>query len=118
MNRSAIAGYTAAQYDYAVLLLKGLGLKQDQGNAIDYLKAAANKGLPGAQNRLANLYKDGVGVDKSMVEAAKWRELSKKAGVVDEPLDKELALLSAADRTAAAKAAADWEDSRKVGTLE
>ena len=118
MNRAAVAGYTAAQYDYAVMLLKGLGLNQHKAFAIEYLRAAAGKGVPGAQNRLANIYMDGAGADKDATEAVKWRTLAKKAAVIDEPLDARIAKLPAADQTAGAKRAADWEDTRKAGTIE
>ena len=66
--------------DYAVLLLKGFGLTKDEPKAIVYLKAAAEKGVSGAQNRLAWVNLEGIGTDKNPVEAAKWRLIAKRGG--------------------------------------
>lgn len=114
MNRAAVAGHTPAQYDYAVMLLRGLGLERDKGKAVIYMRAAAEKGVPGAQNRLAHMYKDGVAVDPNPVEALKWRLIAKPQ--VDDPaIDAELAKLSRDDRRAGEKAAADWRLKEAAG---
>ncbi len=114
MNRAAVAGHTAAQYDYAVMLLRGLGLERDRGKAGLYMRAAAEKGVPGAQNRLAHMYKDGVAVDKDTVEAMKWRTIA-KAQVEDPAIDAELAKLPKTDKQAAEKAAAAWRLKEAAG---
>ncbi len=114
MNRAAVAGHTPAQYDYAVMLLRGLGLERDKGKAVIYMRAAAEKGVPGAQNRLAHMYKDGVAVDPNPVEALKWRLIAKPQ--VDDPaIDAEFAKLSRDDRRAGEKAAADWRLKEAAG---
>ncbi|MBC8128706.1 MAG: hypothetical protein H7Y08_00110, partial [Rhizobiaceae bacterium] len=40
-----------------------------------------------AMNRIAHLYKDGVGVEADKVEAAKWSVLAKRAANTDAVLD-------------------------------
>jgi TPR repeat protein len=103
----------AAQYDYAVLLLKGLGLTADEPKAIAYLKAAADKNIPGAQNRLAHIYREGVGVKKDLGEAAKWRLIAKAGGEgTDKVLDELIASLPKSDQQAAERAAIQWREKK------
>lgn len=114
LGRAAAGGHTAAQFDYAILLLRGLGLNQDVPFAVDYLRAAAEKGIGGAQNRLAHLHLEGVRVDKSPVEAAKWRLIAKASGLADDGLDAQVAKLSKADLAAAEKLANAWREARAI----
>ena len=76
-----------AQLEYALVLWRGLGLTRDEPKAIPYLKSAAQKGLAAAQNRLAHVYVEGVGVEKDKQEAAKWRLIAKAGGMQDPELD-------------------------------
>jgi TPR repeat protein len=92
------------------MLLRGLGLTADEPKAVGYLRSAAEKGIAGAQNRLAHVYLEGIGVDRSAVEAAKWRLLAKASGLEDAVLDKALASLSKADRATAERAASEWRE--------
>jgi TPR repeat protein len=101
---------TAAQFEYAVILLRGLGLKNDEPKAIPYLKSAAEKGLVTAQNRLAHVYAEGVGVKKSHLEAAKWRLIAKAGGLKDEKLDALVGGLPKEQQAAAQKAAVEWRE--------
>ncbi len=63
-----------------------------------------------AQNRLAHVYADGVGVEKSQLEAAKWRLIAKAGGLKDEKLDMLVAELPKEQRAAAQKAAIEWRE--------
>ena len=110
MRRAAEQGMSEAEYDYAVMLLRGQGLNADMPKALDYLKIAANKGIAGAQNRLAHLIAEGERLDKNLVEAAKWRLLARENGIRDDVLDKLVGRLSRADAAAAEKAAHDWRE--------
>ena len=112
--KAAEQGLPAAQYDYAVMLLQGRGLKVDEGKAVTYLQAAADKGVAGAQNRLGHLYAEGVGVEANPVEAAKWRFIAKAAGVTDDKLDLYVAALPDADRTKAEAAATEWRERKRI----
>jgi uncharacterized protein len=99
-------------------LLKGYGLNADMPRAIEYLKSAANKGLAGAQNRLAYVYAEGVRVDKDPIEAAKWRLIARDGKVADETLDAMLAKLSRGDREKAERAAQTWRDDMALELMQ
>lgn len=114
LRRAAEQGMAEAQFDYAVMLFRGFGLNADRPRAVDYLKAAAEKGVPGAQNRFAHLLLDPERGKTQPVEAAKWRILAKAAGLPDDELDKRIARLSSADRTAAEAAAREWRERREI----
>ncbi|GAB5457075.1 MAG: SEL1-like repeat protein [Henriciella sp.] len=48
----------------------------------DYVRRAAEKGLPAAQYRLAKLHETGLGVPRDLVEARQWTEKAAKGGNV------------------------------------
>ena len=98
------------------MLLKGQGINADMPKAVDYMKSAAEKGVPGAQNRLAHMLADGVSITRDPKEAAKWRLIAKAAGFADEALDKMVARLSATDRRAAEEQASLYFDRSLLGT--
>jgi TPR repeat protein len=99
-------------------LLKGFGLKKDEPKIVAYLKSAAEKGIAGAQNRLAYLHLEGVGTGKNAVEAAKWRLIAQKNGIEDKKLDDMIASLPKADRAKAQAAASEWSDRIQIQGLE
>jgi TPR repeat protein len=110
IGKAAIAGNLDATVEYAVLLFKGHGVPPDQKRGAALFRTAAEKGVPVAQNRLARCYSHGAGVQKNLDEAAKWHLIAKANGVEDAELDKTVARLSKADRSAAESAAADWRE--------
>jgi uncharacterized protein len=118
IGKAAAAGHTDAQVDYAVLLFRGHGVPPDQKHGAQLFRAAAEKGVVIAQTRLARCYANGAGVDKDLVQAAKWHLIAKAAGGEDEALDKLLAKLSKADRAKAEKAAEEWRDRTQIGIEE
>ena len=79
------------------------------------MRAAADKGLAGAQNRMAYLYLDGIKVKRDPVEAAKWRLIAKKNGFDDKTLDAMVAKLPQAERRKATAEASAWADKIRVG---
>jgi len=99
-----------AFYDRAVRSLQAW-----QADALELFRAAAERGVAVAQNRLARCYAHGAGVEASPVEAAKWHLIAKAAGQADDSLDKIVAKLSKADRAKAQKAADEWRDRTQVG---
>jgi TPR repeat protein len=115
IGKAAAQGHTEAQLDYAVLLFRGHGVPPDQKRGAALFRAAAEKGMAVAQNRLARCYVHGAGVEKSMIDAATWHLIAKAGGVPDESLDKTVAKLSKADRAKAEKAAAAWRDKSLMG---
>jgi TPR repeat protein len=118
IGKAAAAGHTDAQVDYAVLLFRGHGVPPDQKHGAQLFRAAADKGMVIAQTRLARCYANGAGVDKDLVQAAKWHLIAKAAGGEDETLDKLVAKLSKPDRTKAEKAAEEWRDRTQIGIEE
>jgi hypothetical protein len=92
------------------MLLRGLGLTKDEPKAIPYLRSAAQKGLTAAQNRLAYVYSEGVGVKKNPQEAAKWRLIAQAGGLKDDTLDQLISKLPKAQQTAAEQAALEWRE--------
>lgn len=116
LRQAASSGLVEAEYEYAVALLQGRGLNEDRPDIPRLLRSAASKGVPGAQNRLAHLIFEGRIVRTDPVEAAKWRLLAKAGGIADAALDKQLAALPKAQRTAAADAADRFREASAVGT--
>ena len=108
----------AAEFEYAVMLLQGRGLKADEPKALHYLQSAAEKGVPGAQNRMGHVYAEGVGVERNPFEAAKWRLIAKSSGLADDKLDLLIAALPDADRLKAQAAAEAWRDARQVKVMQ
>ena len=118
MRRAAEQGMPDAEYDYAVMLLKGFGLNADVPKTVDYLKSAANKGVAGAQNRLAHVILEGVLVLPNGAEAAKWRLLAKDNGLADAALDEYLAKMSKTERATAEAAAQTWREKAALDMTE
>ena len=119
IGKAAVQGHLDAQIDYAVILFKDHDLPADEKTKLhrqgfELLLSAANKGSPVAQNRLARCYAQGVGIEKSLAEAAKWHLVAKAGGVEDEVLERLVAKLSRADRAKAQQAADEWREQALV----
>jgi hypothetical protein len=65
-------GNSAAQFNVAVLLEKGLGVARDVATAARWYRMAAEQGDPEAQYDIAVLYETGSGVPKDAEAARKW----------------------------------------------
>jgi TPR repeat protein len=100
------------------MLLRGFGLNADAPKAVDYLRAAAEKGIAGAQNRLAHVMADGLHGEKNLIEAVKWRLIAKESGIKDDTLDALVGKLSKAERLTAEKAAQEWRDRTAAGVVQ
>jgi uncharacterized protein len=98
-----------------VILFQGRGVPPDQKAGAQLFRAAAEKGVVVAQNRLARCYSHGAGVENNLVEAAKWHFIAKAGGIADDNLDKAIAKLSKADRAKAQKAADEWRERTEIG---
>src|SRR5690606_9290025 len=117
MRRAAEQGLIEAEYDYALMLLRGFGLNADVPKAVDYLRSASEKGFAGAQNRLAHLLADDEHGGPDLVEAAKWRILARESGIEDSKLDELIAQLSPDNQLSAERAAEEWRERVAVGIL-
>jgi hypothetical protein len=73
-------------------------------------RKAALMGNPVAQDRLAIMLANGLGVPADPVEAAKWHLISKAAGETDLALDDFVNKLDTKSRAAAEQAAKPWVD--------
>src|SRR5271166_1010234 len=74
---AAESGEAAAQFNLGILYDShlddnGYVIKGDRVEAIKWLLAAAEQGLPRAQSRLAELYTDGPNTSENDVDACAW----------------------------------------------
>jgi len=87
LTRAARAGYDTAQLDLGIWLIDGVAGPKDYEEGFKWMKRAAEGGNVMAQNRLAHLYRAGIGTEQDRVAAAKWYVLSRRAGLQDHDLD-------------------------------
>ena len=71
---SAEQGDRYAQYNLAVMLLKGQGTTPDAEEAFQWCCLAAEQGLAEAQRQLGDLYHAGHGVARDVALADAWYE--------------------------------------------
>jgi hypothetical protein len=74
---AAESGEAAAQFNLGILYDSrlddnGYAIKGDRAEAIKWLRAAAEQGLPRAQSRLAAIYIDGANTLENDVDACAW----------------------------------------------
>jgi TPR repeat protein len=87
LRAAAINGQEAAQIEYGIWLINGKGGEARPQEGFRFLKRAADRGNPIAINRVAHLYKDGIGTEPDTLEAAKWAVLAKRLANTDPVLD-------------------------------
>jgi TPR repeat protein len=115
IGKAAAAGHPEAALEFGVILFRGHGVPVDEKRGVEMFRSAAEKGLASAQDRLARCYVYGAGVEKNLVQGAKWYLLAKAGGIEDAGLEKVLSQLSNADRSKAQKAASEWRDRAQAG---
>ena len=84
---AAIKGHDTAQIELGIWLINGRGGPPDPLSGFRWLKGAAESGNPIAINRVAHLYREGIGTTRDTDEAAKWAVLARRAGNADPGLD-------------------------------
>ncbi|MFD2236196.1 tetratricopeptide repeat protein [Aureimonas populi] len=87
LHAAAVRGHETAQIDLGIWLINGRGGPSDPLGGFRWLKGAAERGNPIAVNRVAHLYKDGVGTTRDTAEAAKWTVLARRMRNADPALD-------------------------------
>lgn len=87
LTRAARAGYDTAQLDLGIWLIDGVAGDKDYEKGFTWMQRAAEGGNVMAQNRLAHLYRAGIGTKQDRVAAASWYVLSRRAGLQDHELD-------------------------------
>ena len=102
---AATNGHDTAQIELGIWLINGKGGPSSAGDGARWLRRAAGHGNPIAMNRIAHLYKDGIGVVADKAEAAKWSVLAKRADNTDAVLDEFFRKLDEASQRAALEAA-------------
>ena len=65
-----------------IMYIKGLGVPQDYGMGMRWMRIAADKGLVDAQNEVGIMLQQGWGVARSEAEAVKWFRLAADQGSV------------------------------------
>lgn len=103
-RRAADGGDAKGMHAYGMYLFEGVGGARDQGEALAWLKKAAERGLVDSQYNVAKLYETGdEAIQPDPAQAYKWYVIAARAGDGDaqaavERLDKTIA---AATRTQA-----------------
>jgi uncharacterized protein len=105
LTEAAKGGSDTAQIELGIWLLNGRGGPPDPLEGFRWLKGAAERGNPIAVNRMAHLYKDGVGTARDRGQAAMWTVLARRASNSDATLDGWFRTLPDADQKAALEAA-------------
>src|SRR5450432_3645929 len=109
-RRAAELGDLQSQFNVGQAYRKGAGVAQDYAQAAYWYRKAAEAGSPSAQGEYALLFAQGQGVPLDYVQAYAWMELAASAGNSEssENRDHLLTLLSASQKEAARKLAADY----------
>ncbi len=81
--KAARRNFDTAQLDLATWLVEGRGGDRDLKAGFSWMKIAAEAGNVAAQNRLAKLYRGGLGVEADPVVAAAWYIIARRAGLSD-----------------------------------
>lgn len=87
LRRAAINGFSIAEIEYGIWLINGRGGQARPKEGFEFLRTAALRGNPIAVNRVAHLYKDGLGTEPNAEEAAKWAVIAKRLDNSDPALD-------------------------------
>lgn len=81
--RAARQNFDTAQLDLGTWLVEGRGGDADAKRGFSWLMRAAIGGNVAAQNRVAKLYRAGIGTEGDPILAAAWYMLAKRSGLSD-----------------------------------
>ena len=109
LTRAARAGIDTAQVELGIMLANGKDVPKDEAAAISWFRIAAGSGNVIARNRLAHLLLKNVESEKTVVEAAMWHMLARRAGREDFDLDQFVASLDEETRSKALALANRWQ---------
>ncbi len=73
-------GDARAEFILGVMYANGLGVPQDDKEAVKWFRLAADQGTAGAQYSLGLMYANGLGVPRDHKEAVKWYRLAADQG--------------------------------------
>ena len=108
--KAVLADNTDAQVEYGIALFNGEGVDRNEEAATALFRKAAMRGSAIAQDRLARILASGRGAPRDLVEATKWRLISRAGGETDLELDDVINKLDPQTRAAGEKAAKPWLD--------
>ncbi|WP_367717545.1 tetratricopeptide repeat protein [Nitratireductor sp. GISD-1A_MAKvit] len=83
LARSARQNFDTAQLDLGTWLIEGRGGPPNMEAGFRWLKRAAEGGNIAAQNRVAKLYRAGIGTEPDVIEGAAWYVSARRAGLID-----------------------------------
>lgn len=106
-RKAADQGMADAQYNLGVMYGNGEGVDENMAEVVKWISLSAGQGFAPAQLRLGIMYQDGIGLPRDRAEALKWFRRAAAAGNED---------AAARMRALAARAAADAEDAKPIGT--
>ncbi len=109
LQQASIAGNLDAMVEFAIAEFNGEGTAKDESAAARLFLAAARRGSPIAQNRLARILMAGRGMPADPTQAIRWHIIAKAAGAGDPELDLFASKQPQAVRDAAEKAAKKWQ---------
>lgn len=96
LEQAARQGHPPAQIELGSMLAEALEEKS-QKEGFSWLMRAAAAGNPAAQNRVAKLYRAGVGVEPDRIAAASWYLRARRGGLVDPLMEDQLEGLTEAE---------------------
>ena len=103
---AAANGDPSAEYEVAVRLADGQGIKQDLNEAVTWYQRSAARGFAPAQYRLGTMYERGLGVGQDLGRATAWYRSAAEKGNLKAMHN--LAVLNASSSAADYQAAARW----------
>ncbi len=83
LRTQAEQGDADAQFILGVGYARGLGVPQDDAEAVRWYRLAAEQGDARAQSNLGSMYETGRGVPQDYVEATRWYRLAAEQGNTD-----------------------------------
>ncbi|MEE9258185.1 MAG: tetratricopeptide repeat protein, partial [Nitrospinaceae bacterium] len=78
--KEAGQGKPFAQYNVGLMYFKGIGVAQNQAEALKWFRKAAEGGSLNGQGFLGILYENGVGVEQDHEESLKWYRQAAEQG--------------------------------------
>jgi hypothetical protein len=116
-SKAAEQGDAKAQYNLAIMYVRGEGVGQDDKQAASWFRKAAEAGDAGAQLGLGSMYLAGQGVKKDVVQAHKWSNLAAANGQKEgaELRNSSEARMTPAQIAEAKKLASEWKPTVREG---
>ena len=108
---AADQGLAVAQFNLGASYAQGLGVPENDAEALKWWRLAAEQGNASAQNSLGIMYSKGEGVPEDFVQAYKWLNLAAAQGDKHARRNKEIARnqMTSAQIAEAQKLSSAWK---------